>query len=379
MKIFNKILYLLLFSTLLFGQDDTVDVQILVLSSDLKETENVYIVGNQEFLGYWDPSKVKMTKINKGEYSISFKLEKYSSIEFKFTLGSWDREALDENSEVPENFELIAEKDTVLVYNIKNWAHEFVRLKFNGQVTGNVKYYHSVKGNGLVDRDVIVWLPPSYENNSKKRYPVFYMHDGQNLFDPATASFGIDWQVDEAADSLMRQNKIEEMIIVGIYNTKNRSTEYINSPLGYTYMQFVVNQLKPMIDSTYRTKTGREFTYTGGSSAGALISFMLLWEHNNIFSKALCFSPAFKIEKLDYVSTVEKDKKRKNIKVYIANGGVGLDALLQPGLNEMIDTLLIKGYDENKNFWVNVYPNDAHNETFWAKRIPFYLNLMFGK
>jgi len=379
MKIFYKILYLLLFSTLLFGQDDSVNVQFLVLSSELKETENVYIVGNQDFLGYWDPSKVKMTKINKEEYSICFKLEKYSSIEYKFTLGSWDREALDENGEVPENFELIAEKDTVLVYNITNWAHEFVRLKFNGQISGNVKYHHSVKGNGLVDRDVIVWLPPSYENNSKKRYPVFYMHDGQNLFDPATSAFGIDWQVDEAADSLMRQNKIDEMIIVGIYNTKNRSTEYLNTPLGYTYMQFVVNQLKPMIDSTYRTKPGREYTFTGGSSAGALISFMLLWEHNNIFSKALCFSPAFKIEQLDYVSTVEKDKKQKNIKVYIANGGVGLDALLQPGLNEMIDTLLIKGYDENKNFWVNVYPNDAHNETFWAKRIPFYLNLMFGK
>ncbi|MCK7520815.1 MAG: alpha/beta hydrolase-fold protein [Ignavibacteriales bacterium] len=151
-----------------------------------------------------------------------------------------------------------------------------------------------------------MWLPPSYELNLEKRYPVLYMHDGQNVFDPATSSFGYDWRADEVADSLINAETINEIIIVGIYNTTDRGFEYSYSPLGYKYMDFVVSKLKPFIDSEYRTLPDAENTAVAGSSLGALITFMLSWNYPDVFSKAACFSSALKIQDLNYVDTVSQ-------------------------------------------------------------------------
>lgn len=170
---------------------------------------------------------------------------------------------------------------------------------------------------GLKPRDIIVWLPPGYDENINERYPVLYMHDGQNIVDPKTSSFGIDWQIDEVADSLIRENKIEPIIVVGIYNTADRSSEYKNIDSGFVYMDFVINKLKPLIDKTYRTKPDKENTANGGSSLAGLTSLMFVWEHPEVFSKAICMSSAFKIENIDYVSDIEKysgaKKKYKNV------------------------------------------------------------------
>src|SRR5262245_24730789 len=119
------------------------------------------------------------------------------------------------------------------------------------------------------DRNVLVWLPISY-GVRRKRYPVLYMHDGQNLFDPATAFAGVPWGIDAIIDRMVRQRKIPEIIVVGIYNTPNRLKEYSAGEAGHQYAQFVIDELKPMIDSTYRTKPERDFTAIAGSSMGGL-------------------------------------------------------------------------------------------------------------
>ncbi len=90
-----------------------------------------------------------------------------------------------------------------------------------GQITGNVVYHQSIKGDGLQDRDLVVWLPPGYDTEPGQRYPVLYMHDGQNIFDPETSYAGVDWAIDEAVDGLIRAGTIEPMIVVGIYNSKD--------------------------------------------------------------------------------------------------------------------------------------------------------------
>ncbi len=379
MKNLNVLFLFILIYSLSFAQNKTINVRFEVICSNFPDSSDIYIVGNNSVLGNWNPANVKLSRVDKNKFFINLSFNQNAEIEYKFTKGSWPQEALNNDGTIPDNCSLIVKNDTTVIHNINNWANGTPQRSFTGQITGTVKYHTQMSSDGLLPRDVVVWLPKDYETNKDKRYPVLYMHDGQNIFDPATSSFGVDWQIDEAADSLMNQGKIPPFIIVGIYCTPNRMLEYTNSELGYDYMKFVVNKLKPFIDTTYRTLKDRNNCYTGGSSAGGLISFMLIWEYNNIFSKALCFSPAFKIDELDYVSTVQNTQEKKDIKVYMANGGKNLENRLQPGIVDMIGLLIKKGYQVNKDFWFNRFMDDDHNETAWAKHIPEYFLLMFGK
>jgi hypothetical protein len=101
---------------------------------------------------------------------------------------------------VPPNNTLTVNNDTTLIFKINNWATPSFINTFEGQITGNLKYHPQFEGKGIVARNIVVWLPPDYAIDTNKRYPVLYMHDGQNLFDPSTSSFGTDWQADETAD-----------------------------------------------------------------------------------------------------------------------------------------------------------------------------------
>ena len=129
-----------------------------------------------------------------------------------------------------------------------------------------------------------VWLPPGYSapENQGRHYPVFYLNDGQNLFDPATAYIGVDWQADEAADRLIRENRIPPLILVGIDNAqKDRAREYlpyrsfnppVMRPQGKRYPDFLLNEVMPFLYQHYRIARGPENTGLGGSSLGAIIS-----------------------------------------------------------------------------------------------------------
>lgn len=252
--------------------------------------------------------------------------------------------------------------------------------KIKGQITGNVEYIRQVKGSDIPPRDLVVWLPPDYEKNTRKHYPVLYMHDGQNIFDPLTSAFGNDWQIDETCDSMIKAGIIEPLIVVGIYNTKDRSSEYTPGIKGSAYMKFVIENVKPLIDRTYRTRSGRKYTFAAGSSAGGTITFMLAWNYPGIFSKAFCLSPAFKIQNIDVVKDVmEYSGRKKNVTFYIDDGGKGLETQLRPGIDEMMNALNKKGYVKDKDYyWVSA-PEAEHNEAAWAKRMPHALKLLLGK
>ena len=109
------------------------------------------------------------------------------------------------------------------------------------------------------------------------------------------------------------------------------------------------------------------------------MAFMLAWEYPEVFSKAICMSPAFKIQHIDYVDDVlNYSGKKKKLYFYIDNGGIELEEKLQPGIDEMLQALKAKGYKENKDFvWVKA-PQDKHSEGAWARRMPLALKLIFG-
>ena len=348
-----------------------------LFSPDLSNDSSVFITGSIPELGNWNPSVIQMNSKGNHLWEKTIETKAAFGIEYKFTLGSWEKESVNANGLPLDNFIVKVASDSIIKNDVYFWKDGTVK-NVVGQITGTVKYHRNFKGKNLLDRDIIVWLPPNYNNN--ERYDVLYMHDGQNLFDPKTSSFGIDWSVDETIDSLITSKKIKPLIVVGIYNTKDRSSEYLPAEKGKDYMQFLVHQLKPFIDSTYRTKSGREHTSVGGSSMGGIISFALAWEYPEMFSKAICMSPAFKINHIDYVKDViSYSGKKKKIKLYIDNGGIGLEEQLQPGIDDMLKALQQKGFIEGKDYLWILDKNAKHFETAWAKRMPIALQWLLSK
>ena len=378
-----KNLFVLLFITILFQsitpQSNTCEIAFVIISTEVKDSESVFIVGSDSLLGNWNPSAVKLVKVNDSTWTKSIKFKVGKNFEYKFTKGSWEKEALDADGFIPNNSIHKVIRDTVITLEIKKWRNLERRIN-HGQISGTVKYHLQFEGEGLKPRDIVVWLPSNYEQDNNKRYPVFYMHDGQNVFDPATSSFGYDWRIDEVADSLSKVEVINDIIIVAIYNTSDRGLEYTHSALGYKYMDFIVSKLKPFIDAEYRTLTDCENTAIAGSSLGGLISFMLVWNYPQVFSKAACLSPAFKIQELNYVDSIAcYSGTKKALKLYIDNGGIGLESELQPGIDEMIVALQNNGYVLGKDLFWSVDPNAIHSESAWAQRIWQPLVYFFGK
>lgn len=351
----------------------TIKVTFEVKAKDLPGDAKIYVTGSSKLIGGWDPLGLPLSYQGNDTWAVTVDMPNPSNIEYKFTKGSWENQAADENGFELSNFNAKLDKDQKLSHTINKWTDGLKRVN-RGQITGTVKYHREVKGAGLKDRDVVVWLPPGYEN-STERYPVLYMHDGKNVFDPATSSFGVDWAVDEAMDSLIRAKQIPPMIVVGINNTDDRTLEYSPGKKGTAYMELVTGMIKPMIDQTYRTKSDRNNTFVGGSSMGGIISFMIVWTYPEVFSKAICMSPAFKNPdgfgyQFDFVKVVNETEKRNKVKFYIDNGGIGLESELQPGINEMLDALKAKKYIEGKEFKFVLDEAASHNEAAWAERFP---------
>lgn len=363
-----------------FSQTDSVKVKFAVITPNITNEESIFVTGNNQKLGNWYPDVVKMNRIDDSTFTINTYLPTNRNIEYKFTKGSWSAEGLNTDGTVLSNYKLKVKKDTMVVHKILLWG-EAPQPKFNGRITGNVEYINNFKTREeLLPRDIIIWLPPGYYENKELRYPVLYMNDGQNIIDPATSFTGIDWQIDETADSLIKNSIIEPIIIVGVYNTKNRSAEYSESDTGSVYLDFIMHDLKPMIDQRFRTKKDAENTSIAGSSLGGLISFIIAWKQPNVFSKAACLSPALKIGKHNFVDNVRSYKgEKKQIQFYLDNGGIDLEDSLQAGLDEMITLLNQKGYKDGEDL---IYFRDStakHTESAWAERSWRFLEYFYEK
>ncbi|BDD05780.1 phosphonate ABC transporter ATP-binding protein [Aureibacter tunicatorum] len=360
------------------SSDEMKNVTFTIESPDLDANKEVYISGSLEELGYWSPNQVKLSYVGGHKWSIDLMLPEDEAVEYKFTLGSWENEGADANGLPLPNFYLNSFEDSVANHSIYFWKDGDIEPQ--GQITGHVEYMKNVEGEGILPRDVIIWLPEDYDEHQSKKYPVLYMHDGQNIIDPKTSSFGVDWQVDETVTDLISKEELKSVIVVGVYNTVNRTDEYTPGEKGTAYMEFMAHKLKPMIDKKFRTLQDRKNTYIGGSSAGGIMAFMLAWEYPDIYSGAICMSPAFKIEQIDYVKDVKSfTGEKKPLKLYIDNGGKGLEIKLQPGIDEMMSALAGKGYVIGDDLMYVIDPEAEHFESAWAERMPKALKFVVGK
>lgn len=236
-----------------------------------------------------------------------------------------------------------------------------------GKVT-IVKYFPSTQFNNK--RSLRVYLPPSYQENAAKRYPVIYMQDGQNLFDDRSAAYGVAWRVGETVNRLVATGVMDEVIVVGIDNTPDRITEYTpccdpkyggGKLAGYD--AFVVETVKPYIDRTYRTLPGKDTSAIMGSSLGGLAAFDIAARHPTVFSKAAAMSGSFW---WNDGMTMAKLPARVPVRFYLDAGtrDDGLDDTVK-----LRDALLAQGYRDGEDLMFYKAEGVRHDEAAWGARV----------
>lgn len=247
----------------------------------------------------------------------------------------------------------------------------------NQSIQGEIEYLRSVKGRKLRrPRDVIIWLPPSYRESLENAYPVLYMHDGQNIIDPATSFLGA-WRADLTAMRLIKAHEVREFIIVGIYNTPERIPEYSPGGSGRRFAEFVIDELKPIIDRTYRTLPERENTAVMGSSMGGLISLLFAWWHPDVFYQAACMSSSFFSQNYKTLHDVRSYRgPKKDIRIYLDVGDQ--ESLLRVGYERMRDALKKQGYRKGVDLEYFCARNSDHNEHAWGHRLWRPFTFLFG-
>ncbi len=194
--------------------------------------------------------------------------------------------------------------------------------------------------NGLAARDVEVYLPSNYSINKKTQFPVLYLQDGENMFDTFNKDNQSSLHFNKIADELIHKKEIKPLIMVAIHSSNNRNIEYSPSEDFELYSQFILKQLKPFIDARYRTLSGKRNTAIGGVSLGGLSSFMMAWNHPDVFSNVITFSPVFGIGTNSVSSYLNSQEKTpKHFTIYADCGDSGYDEKLNPILLKMLDFL----------------------------------------
>ncbi|MBU6158294.1 MAG: esterase [Bacteroidetes bacterium] len=273
--------------------------------------------------------------------------------------------------------------------------------------SGKIIRVENFNSSFVTARNIDIWLPDHYPNH-KQPYAVLYMHDGQMLFDSTITWNQQEWKMDETAGNLIRENKTQPFIIVGIWNGGNtRHADYFpqkafeslsneqkenifnavrtngetvfknNTINSDNYLRFIVKELKPFIDSSFTVSTKPQHTFIAGSSMGGLISLYAICEYPDVFGGAACISThwpgIFQMENNPVPNALFSYLKHhlpnpNNHRLYFDYGTETLDALYPP-LQKIADRIILKaGYE--KNNWMSVeYKGEDHSEKSWSKRM----------
>ena len=271
---------------------------------------------------------------------------------------------------------------------------------------GTLERFPQFTSQYVPSRDVVVWLPEGYQTGDS--CDVLYMHDGNMLFDATTTWNRREWQVDEVTDSLIQAGLIRPCIVVGIYNTDDRLTEYfpaktwqhvaeadrkdadLKKLTADAYLQFIVEELKPFIDQRYKPLTTREHTFMMGSSMGGLISLYALCEYPQVFGGVACLSSHLSMAHLpngvdgepwatgfrNYVGQ-HLPEANGNL-IYMDHGTEGFDADYGQYQEQLDSVIRAKGWDA-QHYMSLVFDGDDHNETCWGKRLNQPLQFLLSK
>ena len=379
---FQKTIFfqVLLVVTLSVASQQKIRIGISSLPAKNPDNSSIFIAGS--FNGWNPQNKNFQFQKNEKGYFLELSLNE-GSYEYKITRGGWDKVECTKEGKDVGNRTLKVDADAAIEVSVEGWKDMFASSFQPRKSTANknVRIIDTAFFIPQLNRTRRVWiyLPPSY-NSSTKKYPVLYMHDGQNVFDDAT-SFSGEWGVDEAIDTL--GSKTRECIVVGIDNGGDkRLNEYCpydfslngiaannksNVGEGGKYVDFLVKTLKPFIDKKYRTLKDSKNTFTAGSSMGGLISMYAVLKYPNVFGGAGVFSPAFWVGPKIFDDINAKGKK-VNARIYFYAGdeeGETMVPMTLRAFNEMHKVSRSKMCEV-------IRAGGKHNEPRWRIEFPLF-------
>ncbi|HEX4956899.1 MAG TPA: alpha/beta hydrolase-fold protein [Lacibacter sp.] len=329
--------------------------------------ESLYIAGS---FNNWNPSLPLYRFINDstGKEYLELKNVPQGIFEYKVTRGSWQSSESTAAGTALTNRIIKINRDTVVAISIAGWVDDFPSRPPVTTKSKNVFLVDSAFFIPQLERTRRIWiyLPETYAT-TQKRFPVIYMQDGQNLFDVLTAPYG-EWGVDEMMDTV-RTGK--QCIIVGIdHGGPTRLTEYnpytsrFGKGEGDAYVEFIVQRLKPYIDSVFRTKPQREFTSIAGSSMGGLISFYAALKYPEVFGGAGVFSPSFWLTP-DLKQNISSNNSKYKPAFYFVCGELESESMI----TDMKDIAAAVIKSGNRKVFIKTVTEGRHNEQFWKNEM----------
>lgn len=365
------------------------NVRIVVrVPADTRTNESIYVAGSLPSVGTWKPDGVKLSRQPDATFSGDLDLPVGQTLEFKITRGSWATvEKNADGSDRPNRKVTVDGATRQIDVTVERWASD-KPTGLSSTVVGNLKL-HTIDSRALKQsRTIRVWLPSAYDANPNARYSVLYVHDGQNCFDRATSAFGNEWEIDETLTRLIHDKRIPPLIVVaidnGLANRINEFTYIADAKHGggqaAAYAEFLLTEVKPFIEKTYRIHPGPARTFIGGSSLGGLVSLEIARRHPNIFGGVIAMSPAIWWAEDTFIKEVEGD----------AGGLAGARVWIDMGSRESIpDSSAGASNTQSQQFVAAVRRLDAalakhridhylliddkhaeHNEPAWASRFP---------
>ncbi len=334
-------------------------------------TDTVFVAG--DFQG-WNPGSPAhaFTRQPDGRWTRTLDLAPGVPIQFKFTRGSWARVEKGANGEELPNRTLTPQAGQTYDFTVARWADQ-------GTLTGNIESFTHAPFLG--GRRLWVYLPPGYATSSE-RYPVLYMHDGQNLFDVRT-SFAGEWKVDEACESLIASQELRPLIVVGIENGgASRIHEYTPWPDptyggggAEAYLTAIRDVLIPEVDRRYRTLAGPSFRWMAGSSLGGLVSMYAGLAHSDTWTRIAAVSPSLWWSNRTMLSWSDGRPRAGLQRVYQDMGTA--ESGIQD-LRDMRARLIAIGFALNLDLMHVEAAGHSHNEASWALRTPAMLQFLAG-
>ncbi len=260
------------------------------------------------------------------------------------------------------------------------------------QRTGLIERHPAFPSRHVAPREVQVWLPPGYGDSPTKRYPVLYLHDGENVFDAAAAP--AEWGVDETAMRLMAAGEVAPALVVAVNNGSSRIDDYTPVPMrregrlqgggAAAYARFLVDELKPFIDARYRTRREAAQTAVGGSSLGGLVSMWLVLREGGSFGAALVVSPSVwwggeQILREVAATPLGSGRPRVWLDIGLLEGEGAVT-----GARRLRDALLQRGWRQGTpgspvraTLAYAEAPGAGHDETAWAARVEGMLRFLY--
>ncbi len=376
------------------GGGDEVSIDFVVrVPEGTKADRKVWVAGNAKELGEWNANGLELKKGEDGRYRGSLRVRRGTGLEFKLTRGTWETVEKSAGGAEIENRTLAAKEDATVELEVAAWSVA-TKSGASSSRTGDIRLHEKFHSKGLGnDRALIVYVPPGYEKAAGTRYPVLYMHDGQNLFDTSTSFMGLEWGADEAAQRLILAGRMEPVIIVGIYNTPDRMNEYTpwkdsvrgSGGKGEEYERFVIEEVKPFVDGAYRTQPDRKHTAVAGSSLGGLISLDMCLRHADVFSMGGVMSPALQWADRRVIRDAKAGcKALKECRIWLDMGSREGASIWEfnAGISwtrELVTVFDGCGLAPGRDYYYFEDVGALHNEGAWARRIDKMLLYFFAK